>query len=218
MAKTSTYTKQALLNGAGSLYLQMITTEETPSTPPIYDEEVFETPSLDNLSMSLELNEKQVWLSNKMHSDLSNVRLATITVAAGYFPRGFAEEAQGMVEVGGGWSMPTTPKKKPFRLAVPFSDENGDELILNFPKCTLSPLDISGETKKEDTTEQIPQFVIKSVAPDYKGDLQKEFVYHKLDLANPENKTKYDRDLLLINGWYDNTSLALNEKDAIPVG
>lgn len=212
MAKTATYTKQALLNGAGSLFLQMMTTEETPSVAPTYDEEVFETPSLDTLNMSLELNEKQVWLSNKLHSDLSNVRLATITVDAGYFPRDFAEEAQGMVKVGGGWSMPTNPKKKPFRLAVPFIDENGDELILNFPKCTLSPLDISGQSKKEDTTEQIPQFAIKSVAPDYKGDLDKEFVYHKIDLADPENKTKYDRDLLLINGWYDNATAALCEK------
>lgn len=215
---TTTYTKQALLNGAGSLYLQMMETEETPSTPPIYGDEVYETPSLDNLSMSLELNEKQIWLSNKLHSDLSSVRLATITVAAGYFPRGFAEEAQGMIKVGGGWSMPTTPKKKPFRLAVPFTDENGDELILNFPKCTLSPVDISGESRKEDTTEQIPQFAIKAVAPDHKGDLEKELVYHKVDLADPENKAKYDRDKLLVNGWYDNASLALNEKEAIPAG
>lgn len=205
MAKT--YKKQALLTGVGSMFLDFMLTEDEPQTAPTYAGEVQETPALDKLAVTLELAEKKVYLSNILHTDISAVKSATITLDAAYFPEGFAEEAQGMVKIGGGWSMPTNPTKKAFRFAVPITDENGDELILNFPKCTLSPVDISAETEREDVSEQISQFNITGQPLVYRVEDGKTFVYHKLDLAIPENKTKYDRDQLLETGWYDTTTL-----------
>ena len=209
---TRQYTKRSLLTGAGNLYLQMMETLDTPSAAPVYDNTVYETPSLDTLATTLEIAEKEIYLSNKLHDSIVTVKFATVTVDAGYFPEGFAEEAQGMINVGGGWSMPSNPVKKPFRMGVPFTDTNGDELILNFPKCLLNPSDLNGETQRDDINEQLKQFVIKAVIPEFKGDMDKELVYHKMDMAVEENKTKYDRDKLLNLGWYDNATAKLCEK------
>lgn len=211
MAKT--YEKRALLTGVGNLYLQMMETEETPSTAPAYDETVYETPSVDTLNATLQMSERTVYLSNVEHDDLVNVQRVDLVVDAGYFPTGFAEEAQGMVKIGGGWSMPTNPKKKPFRLAIPITDMNGDEIIFNYPKCTLSPVNANAQTKGEEVNEQLTQFNIRAIAPLYKGDADKTLVYHKMDMAETENKTKYDRDKLLVQGWYDEATVTACEKE-----
>lgn len=218
MVQTKTYEKRTLLTGAGNLFLQMMTTEETPSAAPVYAPTVYETPSVDTIAATMQVAEKDIYLSNILHDSLVNVQMVNLTIEAGYFPTGFAEEAQGMVKIGGGWSMPSNPKKKPFRLAVPFTDMNGDEIIYNFPKCTLSPSDINGQTQREEINEQLKQFVVKAVLPVYKGDAEKSLVYHKLDMAEEENKAKYERDKLLEQGWYDSTSLAETEKAILPGG
>lgn len=202
MAKT--YEKQALMTGAGSIYVDFMEEEATTDTAPVYAGAVVETPSLNTLDATFELTETQVYLSNLLHDDLTSVQSATISLEAGYLPREFAEEAQGKLKVGGSWAMPTNPTKKPFRLAVPFTDSNGDEYIVNFPNCTLSPVDISGETQGEDATEQLKSFnIIARPLPYGEGNP----VVLTLDLANPENKDTYDRDNLLELGWYDEASL-----------
>lgn len=211
----STYTKRALLTGAGSLYLSFMETEETPTKAPVYAEEVYETPSLETINAQLEVSENKVFLSNILHSDLSAVQSATIPVTAGYFPPGFAEEAQGMKKVGGGWSMPTNPKKKPFRMGIPFTDENGDELIVNFPKCTLAPVNIEGSTSGQDVNPQMRTYNVTGSPLLYKSDGD-NFVYHQMDMSDEENKTTYDREKLLENGWFDETTLSATEKTAEP--
>lgn len=216
MAKT--YKKQALLTGVGSLFLDFMTKEETPTTAPTYAGRVFETPSVDKLAVTLEVAEKKVHLSNILHTDLSVVKSASIVLDAAYFPENFAEEAQGMVKIGGGWSMPTNPIKKAFRLGIPITNENGDELILNFAKCTLSPVDINAETEREDVSEQIGQYNIVGQPLVYRVEEGKMFVYHKLDLAIPENKAKYDRDKLLETGWIDSKTLETLVKSSVPGG
>ena len=201
MAKT--YEKRALMTGAGSIYVDFMETEATKDTPPTYAGAVVETPSLNTLDATFDIAETQVYLSNILHDDLTSVRSATISLEAGYLPRDFAEEAQGKVKIGGSWALRTNPKKKPFRLAVPFTDSNGDEYIVNFPNCTLSPTDISGQTQGEEATEQLKSFNIMARPLPYGED---NFVVLTLDMAVEENKT-LDRDHLLENGWYDEASL-----------
>ena len=209
MAKT--YEKRALMTGAGALFVDFMETEATSDTPPTYAGAVVETPSLNTLDATFEVTETQVYLSNLLHDDLSAVRSATISLEAGYLPRDFAEEAQGKVKIGGSWAMPTNPVKKPFRLAVPFTDSNGDEYIVNFPNCTLSPVDISGQTQGEEATEQLKSFNIIARPLPYNasaGDKTINPVVLTMDMADPENKSQYDRDDLLESGWFDETSLA----------
>lgn len=211
----ATYTKQGLLTGAGSMYLAFIETEDTPTAGPTYSESVFETPSLESINAQLEISNLKVHLSNIIHSDITSVLSATIPVTAGYFPRDFAEEAQGMVRTGGtagkggSWSMPTNPKAKPFRLAIPFTDENGDVIVVNFPKCTLAPVNIEGQTETDTVNPQMKTYNITAtpiLKPDANGD---RYVLHKLDLADPDNKTAYDKEKLLEQGWYDAATLEL---------
>lgn len=203
MAKT--YEKRALMTGAGSIYVDFMETEATKDTPPTYAGAVVETPSLNTLDATFDIAETQVYLSNILHDDLTSIRSATISLEAGYLPRDFAEEAQGKVQVGGSWALPTNPTKKPFRLAVPFTDSNGDEYIVNFPNCTLSPVDISGQTQGEEATEQLKSFNIVARPLPYGED---NFVVLTLDMADTENKSQYNRDDLLENGWYDEASLS----------
>lgn len=205
--------KQALVTGVGEAYIQFLDTEETTATAPVYGETTLTTPSIDKVQVSLEIAEKKVYASNLLHSDISAVKAATITLDALYLPTGFAEEAQGMVKIGGGYSMPTKPKKKLFRLAFPITDENGDALVLNFPKCSLSPVDVAGETEREDFSEQMQQFNIYAMPLVYKVD-DKQFVYHKLDMAEEKNKTQYDLSKLLSQGWYNTETLEACKKEA----
>lgn len=44
----TTFEKKALLTGIGNGFFQVMKTEETPTTAPVYDEKVFEVPSLIN--------------------------------------------------------------------------------------------------------------------------------------------------------------------------
>lgn len=203
--------KKALLTGAGSMYLQTLKNEPDRKTKPIYGESVYETPSLEKVSASLELVEKTVRLSNVPHSEIAVVKKVEITVDAGYFPDGFAEEHSGMVKIGDGWSMPTNPTKKPFRYAQPFTDDKGNELIVNYPYCFLSPVDKDGETEKDDVNEKMQQFKITALPLPFLvtvDELTSAFVYHQIDLAVEENKSKYERDKLLEQGWYDVETLA----------
>lgn len=218
MPKTKTYEKRALLTGVGNLFLEMMETEETPSVAPVYSDTVYETPSLDTVNAAQQITEKDIYLSNEIHDSLVNVQRVDLTVDAGYFPAGFAEEAQGMVKIGGAWAMPKNPRKKPFRMAVPITDMNGDEIIFNYPKCTLSPVNTNAQTQGEEINEQLKQYNIRAVAPVFRGDAEKSLVYHQIDMAEEENKTTYDRDLLLTNGWYDTATLKLCEKSAVPEG
>lgn len=198
--------KRALLTGAGSIYLQSMTNIPDRDTKPTYHETVFETPSLEKVAASLEMAEKSIRLSNLSHSEAASVKKVEITVDAGYFPDGFAEEHSGMVKVGGGWSMPTNPKKKPFRFAVPFTDEDGGEIIYNYPYCFLSPIDVDGETEKEDVNEKLRQYKITALPlpTDVTVDDKKvKLVYHQMDMTIKANSDKYDRDKLLEKGWYD---------------
>lgn len=202
MAKT--YEKRALMTGAGSLFVDFMENEATSDVAPAYAGAVVETPSLNTLDATFEVSETQVYLSNLLHDDLTSVRSATISIEAGYLPRDFAEEAQGKVKIGGSWAMPTNPVKKPFRLAVPFTDSNGDEYIVNFPNCTLSPVDISGQTQGEEATEQLKSFNIIARPLPY-GTINP--VVLTMDMADEDNKTQYDRDKLLELGWFDEESL-----------
>lgn len=54
----TTFEKKALLTGIGNGFFQVMKTEETPTTAPVYDEKVFEVPSLDKLKRNLSINQK----------------------------------------------------------------------------------------------------------------------------------------------------------------
>ena len=92
-------------------------------------------------------------------------------------------------------------------MAFPSIDEFGDEIILNYPKCTIAPVDISNETEREETAEKLQQFVITAIPMYYKGDLEKANVYYRQSLDTETTKAKYDRNKLLEQGWFDKATL-----------
>lgn len=209
MAET-TYEKRGLIDGVGNLYLIKQTDKGTGAKAPTYDSEVFETPSIEQVEVSLTINSKDVFLSNVIHGSNENVTKAEITLQAGYFPAGFAEEAQGMVKEGEGlWSMPTNPKKKPFQMAFPITDSDDNEIIMIFSNCTLGATNTSAQTRKEDRTEQIPSYTITATPVEYRpSDSDVSKVYYLADLTTKEAKKAWDRNKLLTTPIYDSKSLA----------
>ena len=206
----TTYEKRALINGVGNLFVEFMEAEDSSVNKPTYTGEVFETPSIDTVDATIEMNEKEIHLSNILHDDLTRVASVTLNINAGYFPTGFAEEAQGMLPDGeGGWYLPDNPKKKSFRVAFPATDTNDDEIIFSFPKCTLSPTPINVATRTNDTTEQIPTYAVKAVPLIYRETGQKRRVYQKQPLVTEAEKTTWDRAKLLDQGWFDSTSKEL---------
>lgn len=216
---TTTFEKQGLVNGIGNLFLEMMLTEDSSVNEPTYSGEVYETASIDTAQITFEINEKQVFLSDLEHSDLTKVTAVNVPINAGYFPAGFAEEAQGMLEDGvGGWFMPDTPKKKPFRMSFPAKTENDDEIIYSFPKCTLSPVEGNFQTRNTDTTEQIPTFNVRSVPLLYKTTGEARRVYNKQSLVTPEEQSAWDRNKLLTQGWYNAATKELCKVDLVEEG
>ena len=216
MATETTYEKRGLLDGVGNMYTQWLTNEGSPTIAPTYDDKVYETPSIQKVEVSLTVNDKEVYLSNKLHDKKERVTKAEITLDAGYFTAGFAEEAQGMVKVGeGAWIMPENPKKKPFRLSFPITDNNDDEVIMIFPKCTLGVSNKSASTRTEEAQEQIPSYTITSTPLLYKKTAEDtNGVYMLVDLTTEEAKAAWDRVKLLTETIYDQTTLATAKKGA----
>ena len=208
MAET-TYEKRGLIDGIGNLFLRWNEEEGTSTNPPKYGEEVFETPSIDQVEVSLTVNNKDIFLSNKIHNSVETIAKAEINLQAGYLPAGFAEKAQGMVEVGeGAWAMPNNPQKKAFSMAFPITDSNDDEIVMIFPYCTLGVADVSAQTRNEERQEQIPSFTISSTPILYRGSSEeKSSVYYRIDLTTDEAKKAWDRIALLTTPIFDKSSL-----------
>ncbi|HCX2444324.1 TPA: phage tail protein [Staphylococcus aureus] len=201
---TTTFEKKALLTGIGNGFFQIMTTEETPTTAPVYDSRVFEVPSLDKLKTKLEYKSKDIYLSSALHSVLGKASKATITLDAGYLPDGFEEEVSGATKLADGvYGMGGKGTKKYFRFAFPMIDENGEKIIINFPKCQIQPTDLNVESQAEDKKEQMQQFDIIAM-PLATGKEEESNIYYKADLR--KNKTLDERKLLE-KGFYNKAGL-----------
>ena len=205
----TTFEKKALLTGIGNGFFQVMKTEETPTTAPVYDEKVFEVPSLDKLKTKLEYKSKDIYLSSTLHSVLGKASKATITLDAGYLPDGFEEEVSGATKLADGvYGMGGKGTKKYFRFAFPIIDENGEKIIINFPKCQIQPTDLNVESQGEDKKEQMQQFDIIAM-PLATGKEEESNIYYKADLR--KNKTLDERKLLE-TGFYNKTVLTTLNK------
>lgn len=201
---TTTFEKKALLTGIGNGFFQVMTHEERPDHGPAYDEVVHEVPSLDKLKTKLEYKSKDIYLSSTLHSVLGKASKATITLDAGYLPKGFEEEVSGATKLADGvYGMGGRGSKKYFRFAFPIIDENGEKIIINFPKCQLQPTDLNIESQGEDKKEQMQQFDIIAM-PLTTGKDEESNIYYKADLR--ENNS-LDERLLLQQGFYNSSTL-----------
>lgn len=209
------YSKRVLNSGLGNLYTRFMETEDTETTPPEYSAEIYETPSLQDATLTMEVAEKTIRLSNKVHDKITYIQSIELVLNAGYFAEGVAEKAQGMVNIGGGWSMPTNPVAVPMSISLDITNMNGDSYVVHVPKALLSPVDISGETEGDDINENIQQYTLTGYALAYKGDQPKAMLVHTLDMGDEKNKEKYDVRKLLTQGWFDESTLALCEKTAV---
>lgn len=178
----TSYEKQLLINGIDNMFLQFMKTEETPLKLPEYEDKVYETASIDKVSATAEVAEKKIFLSNKLHSNPKKTTSFSIQVDAGYLPYGFVEEATGAVKLAEGvYTYVDKVANKYFRMAFPLTDEAGGKVIVNFHKCSLKPVGLTGETSKEDTNEQITTFEITAF-PLAMDDPNLAGLYSKADL------------------------------------
>ncbi|MGF3073227.1 hypothetical protein ACQV2T_06745 [Facklamia sp. P13069] len=211
---TVEYTKRKLMTGAGDIYTQEMTTVDDPNTAPVYGDIVNQTPSLDKVGIALQIAEKMVHLSNKPHSPIKKLKLAEISLDAGYLAAGFEEKMSGYVELAKGiYAIVENIGNNYFRLAIPFTNEAGEEVIWNFPKCELKPSDVSGETERDDFQEQLKSYIINALPLEYETDLKQDSLINSngvaffADLSIPEVRETYDRKKLLEQGFYDKASL-----------
>lgn len=208
-------TKRALLTGIGDGYFQEMTTEDTEESKPVYGE-VKAVPSLQSIEVELSYESNNIFLSSKHHSDLGRLTGTTINVNAGYLPENFEEEMTGAEKLAEGvYSYGDQATRKFFRFAFPMRDENGEEVIINFPKCQLEPIGMSGQTETEQKEAQIPSYNIVGHALVYRGASEEDktnSIYLRTDLRNKTAKETYDRKKLLEQGWYDRETLEATKK------
>lgn len=206
--------KRGLMTGLGDGYFQRLLEEETRSTPPVYDTEtgIQIVPSLESAETEMTFDSNPIYLSNKRHSDLGKLTDVTITLNAAYLPEGFAEWATGAIKIGpGAYAYNSDPVRKFFRFAFPATDEKGDEVIYNFPKCQLEPVGLNSSTETDTKEAEITAYNIVGNALIYRptneltGD--NENIYLKVDTREEEAKGYYDVDKLLEIGWYDKATL-----------
>ncbi|MHB0809396.1 MAG: hypothetical protein ACYCDV_08515 [Facklamia hominis] len=223
MANTVEYTKRKLMTGAGDIYTQEMTTVDEPKTKPVYGDKVYQTPSLDKVGVALQIAEKIIHLSNKPHSNVKKLKLAEITLDAGYLAAGFEEKMSGYAEIAKGvYAIVENLQTHYFRLAIPFTNESGGEVIYNFPKCELKPSEINGETERDDFQEQLKSFTINALPLTYESDLvtdekiSSNGVAFFVDMSEEETRKAYDRNKLLEQGFYDKASLELCKGTVVP--
>jgi len=206
--------KRGLMTGLGDGYFQHMAEEETETTAPVYDDEigVQVVPSLESAETEMTFESNPVYLSNKVHSELGKLTGVTITLNAAYLPKGFAEKATGAIKIGpGAYAYNSNPIREFFRFSFPATDEKGEEVIYNFPKCQLEPVGLNPATEGESKEAQITAYnivgnaLIYKPASDLAGD--NENIYLKVDTREDDAQDYYDVSKLLENGWYDTTTL-----------
>ena len=200
---TKTIVQGKLITGIGDGYLQKMTSDGLGSKPIAYDDNIYQVPSIDKVAFKGDSKTKPIYLSNKKVADLGKYSSVELTVDFGWFPPGFIEEMTGMKKLAdGSYVQGDSPVAKNFRWAFPVTDQDGSEIIYNFPKCQIEPIDFNAETETDDKKEQMQQVKIKAYALVIKGGTS--VVYSKLDTRVNNN---YDRDKLLEVGFYDETTL-----------
>lgn len=211
--------KRGLMTGLGDGYFQRMEEEETETKAPVYEEEtgVEIVPSLESAETEMTFDTNPIYLSNKKHSDLGKVSDITMTLNAGYLPKGFAEWATGAIKLAPGvYGYNSNPIRKFFRFAFPATDENGDEVIYNFPKCQLEPVGLNPQSEGETKEAQITAYNIVGNALVYQpADDIGDGMYFKADLREEEAAEIYDRNKLLEKGWIDKETLANCLKDGV---
>lgn len=206
--------KRKVMTGIGDGYFEFMETEDTKTSGPVYDGKVQIVPSLENIEAESSFDSNGLFLSNKKHSDMGKMSDVTLTVNAAYLPEGFAEKAEGAIELSEGvYGYGDTPVRPFFRFAFPATDEDGGIVVYNFPKCQLEPVGVSGATETDTKEAQIPAYNIIANGLVYVSDI-KGGSYFKADLRNETAAKNYDVDKLLEQGFYDKASLEKAKKDS----
>ena len=196
----------ALLTGIGAGYLQKVKTEATSESGLTYEDKTYEVFAIDKVAFKGQKKEKPVYLSNNKIRDIVKFSSAEMTVDIGFFPEGFVEEMSGMIKLANGaYVQGDSPKYKYFRWSFPVTDENGGEIIFNFPYCQLKHPDFNAETETDEKKENIAQVTIEAFPV-----IGNKKVYSKIDLRTTN---LYDREKLLLNGFYDAETLKACIKD-----
>jgi len=197
MAVTKEAVSKALLTGVGAGYLQKVKTEATSSQGLTYDEKTYEVFAIDKVAFKGQIKEKTVYLSNIKARDIVKFASVEMTVDIGFFPDGFLEEMSGMTKLANGvYVQGDSPRYKQFRWSFPVTDEDGKEIIYNFPVCQIESPDFNAETETDEKKENISQVTIKAYP--VIGSKNKS-VFSKIDLRETD---KYDREKLLLQGFY----------------
>ena len=196
----------ALLTGIGAGYLQKVKTEATSESGLTYEDKTYEVFAIDKVAFKGQKKEKPVYLSNNKIRDIVKFSSAEMTVDIGFFPEGFVEEMSGMIKLAdGAYVQGDSPKYKYFRWSFLVTDENGGEIIYNFPYCQLKHPDFNAETETDEKKENIAQVTIEAFPV-----IGNKKVYSKIDLRTTN---LYDREKLLLNGFYDAETLKACIKD-----
>ena len=196
----------ALLTGIGAGYLQKVKTEATSESGLTYEDKTYEVFAIDKVAFKGQKKEKPVYLSNNKIRDIVKFSSVEMTVDIGFFPEGFVEEMSGMIKLAdGAYVQGDSPKYKYFRWSFLVTDENGGEIIYNFPYCQLKHPDFNAETETDEKKENIAQVTIEAFPV-----IGNKKVYSKIDLRTTN---LYDREKLLLNGFYDAETLKACIKD-----
>nr|DAW37745.1 MAG TPA: major tail protein [Caudoviricetes sp.] len=208
MTVTKERVERKLMTGIGAGYLQKVKTEATSESGLTYEDKVYEVFAIDKVAFKGQIKNKSVYLSNKKLRDIAKFSSVEMTVDIGFFPEGFVEEMSGMIKLADGvYVQGDSPRYKYFRWSFPVTDEDGGEVIFNFPVCQLKHPDFNAETETDEKKENIAQVTIEAfpvIGSDNKS------VYSKIDLTTTK---LYDREKLLLNGFYDAETLKACIKD-----
>ena len=208
MTVTKERVERKLMTGIGAGYLQKVKTEATSESGLTYEDKVYEVFAIDKVAFKGQTKNKPVYLSNRKIRDIVKFSSVEMTVDIGFFPEGFIEEMSGMIKLAdGAYVQGDSPKYKYFRWSFPVTDEDGGEIIFNFPVCQLKHPDFNAETETDEKKENIAQVTIETFP--VIGSNNKS-VYSKIDLTTTK---LYDREKLLLNGFYDAETLKACIKD-----
>ena len=208
MTVTKERVERKLMTGIGAGYLQKVKTEATSESGLTYEDKVYEVFAIDKVAFKGQTKNKPVYLSNRKIRDIVKFSSVEMTVDIGFFPEGFIEEISGMIKLADcAYVQGDSPKYKYFRWSFPVTDEDGGEIIFNFPVCRLKHPDFNAETETDDKKENIAQVTIEAFPVIGSENIS---VYSKIDLTTTK---LYDREKLLLNGFYNAETLKACIKD-----
>ncbi len=154
--------KQGVITGVSELYISVQTTEETGTTPPVYDTVIYKIPIIKEVTVSVPQEDTIFYASNGVYDSGTFITEAELSVTTMKLDTKIFNKVLGLIESPDGASVVRAGTVRRPWVAVGFASttHNGAKQAYWFPKTKWAIPEVSASTQEDTQSEQTTEFTI----------------------------------------------------------